>query len=383
MEEIKPKVDQITDQPLTPKVRPFILATLEYPPQVGGVASFCAQLVKALPTDSIRVVTNEKNALLSRLIWPRWVKAITTLLKVAKETNAQGIIVAQVLPLGTAAMVVQACTRIPVHIMVHGLDVLGPQTSWRKRTLLKCVLHSAQGVIANSRYTANLVKQLGVNPKKITILPLGPHIQPTPEMKVDQDWLGGLGITPDDTVILSAARLVRRKGIDQIIQVLPEVKKNFHTPLKLIIAGDGPDRIRLEKLAETSGVRESIIFTGRLSDEHLKQLFARCYCFVLQTREEPGGDVEGFGIVFLEANSFGKPVIAGKSGGVPDAVIDGVNGYLIEPTSLRMLHRAILSLLEHPEIAQQMGERGKHRVAEQFNWTSNVRLLAQHIGIPL
>lgn len=383
MEEVKTTTDSLATQSLTPKVRPFILATLEYPPQVGGVASFCAQLVKALPADSMRVVTNEHNALLSKMIWPRWIKAIKTLFQEVRQSRAQGIIVAQVLPLGTAAIVVQAVTQVPVYIMVHGLDVLQPQRNWRKRIVLQCALRSAKGIIANSRYTADLVKQLGVNPKKITILPLGPHIQPSPNMELGHAWLSSLGIQAQDTVILSAARLVRRKGIDQVIQVLPEVKKKFTKPLKLVIAGDGPDRTRLEQLSKDSGVADSIIFTGKVSDDQLKQLFARAYCFVLQTREEPGGDVEGFGIVFLEANAFGKPVIGGKSGGVTDAIVDGLNGYLVEPHSLGMLLRAIVSLLEHPEIAQQMGEQGKKRVAEQFNWKENVRLLALHIGIPV
>lgn len=378
MEEIK-----ISEQKSSPHVRPFVLATLEYPPQVGGVASFCAQLVKALPKESLRVVTNEHNELLSKFIWPHWFKAMRTLYTEVKKTQARGIIVAQVLPLGTAALVVRMFTQIPVYIMVHGLDVLRPQQSWKKKLLLKCVLHSAQGVIANSRYTSKLVEHLGIYPKKIMVLPLGPHIQPTPDMQLDQTWLHSIGIQPEDTVLLSAARLVRRKGIDQVIQVMSEVTKRFPQPVKLVIAGDGPDKHRLEQLSDASGVRESMLFTGKVSDEQLKQLFARSYCFVLPTREEPGGDVEGFGIVFLEANAFGKPVIGGKSGGVPDAVIDGLNGYLIEPNSLRMLLKAILSLLEHPEIAERMGQQGKLRVTEQFNWSMNARLLAKHIGIPV
>ncbi|MEK7540249.1 MAG: glycosyltransferase family 4 protein [Patescibacteria group bacterium] len=365
------------------KSHPFLLATLEYPPQVGGVASFCAQVVKALPDNSLQVVTNQGHALLSKIIWPRWIKAVKTLYQLTLKTQAKGIIVAQVLPLGTAALVVRQFTHIPVHIMVHGLDVLGPQHTWRKKVLLKWVLSSAQSVIANSRYTANLVEQLGVSPKKVTILPLGPHIQPSLDMQIDYTWLGSLGIEPRDTVVLCAARLVRRKGIDQVIQVWPEVKKKFDKPLKLVIAGDGPDRTRLEHLASVSGQQTSIIFTGAVSDEQLKQLFARAYCFVLPTREEPGGDVEGFGIVFLEANAFGKPVVGGKSGGVPDAIVDGLNGYLVEPNSLPMLLKAILSLLEHPELAEKMGLQGKQRVLSQFNWETNVRLLAEQIGIPI
>lgn len=370
---------------ITPTFRPMILATLEYPPQVGGVASFCAQFVKALPQKSIHVVTNEHGKLLSSHWWPRWLKAVRTLYMLSKDKKVSGIIVAQVLPLGTAAVVVRWLTHVPFHVMVHGLDVLSPQQSWRKKTLLTWVLRSAQSIIANSTYTAKVVEQLGIQSKKIVILPLGPHLQPQAEITsqemYNQTWLQSLGISPQDTIILSAARLVKRKGIDQVIRVLPEVIKRVHAPIKLVVAGDGPDGERLKNLAQQSGVQGSIIFTGKVTDEQLTQLFARSYCFVLPTREEPGGDVEGFGIVFLEANAFGKPVVGGKSGGVPDAVIDGLNGYLIEPQSLSMLLKAIMSLIEHPEIAQKMGEQGKSRVITQFNWATNVRLLAQQIGI--
>lgn len=358
----------------------YILATLEYPPQIGGVASFCAQFVKALPQGTITVVTNHNNQLLSKFIWPRWFKSIFTLWKTAKQTQAHGIIVAQVLPLGTAAVVVGKLLRIKVYVMVHGLDVLQPQQSWRKKRLLTWVLTSATAVIANSHYTAGLVQDLGVGHERVCILPLGPHNQPSAAVS-GTHWIQSLNIPPSNTVILSAARLVKRKGIDLVIGLMPELVSRVTVPLTLMVVGDGPEEARLKDLAQKSGVSEKIIFTGRITDDQLVQLFERCQLFVLPTREEVGGDVEGFGIVFLEANAFGKPVIGGKSGGVPDAVVDGLNGYLIEPNNPEMLLKAMMKLIEHPEVAERLGEQGKKRVVEQFNWQTNVLALAKHLGL--
>lgn len=359
---------------------PLILATLEYPPQIGGVASFCAQFVKALPPDTIQVITNEHHELLSRWYWPRWFKSIFTLFKRVKQHQARGIIVAQVLPLGTAAVVVSKLLDVKVYVLVHGLDILQPQRSWRKKLLLTWVLKSSTTVIANSRYTAGIVQQLGIGHDRVCVLPLGPHIQPTQDL-ADHAWLNSLQLPPDTTVMLSAARLVKRKGIDQLIQIFPEVLSQVKRPVMLVVAGDGPEAEPLKKQAAQSGVGESILFTGRVTDGQLAQLFQRCQLFVLPTRQEADGDVEGFGIVFLEANAFGKPVIGGKSGGVTDAVVDGLNGYLVEPTNLNMLLKAIIKLIEHPEVAERLGEQGKKRVAEQFDWQTNVQLLTKHLDL--
>jgi phosphatidylinositol alpha-1,6-mannosyltransferase len=208
---------------------------------------------------------------------------------------------------------------------------------------------------------------------------LGPHIQPN-LIPSDHAWLNALNIPAEASVILSAARLVKRKGVDQLIYIFPQVVEKVKKPVMLVVAGDGPEATHLKQLAVQSGVKEKIIFTGQVTDEQLAELFQRCQLFVLPTREEAGGDVEGFGIVFLEANTFGKPVIGGKSGGVPDAVVDGLNGYLIEPTNLDMLLKAVVKLVEHPEVAERLGEQGKKRVVEQFDWQTNVQLLAKHLG---
>lgn len=362
--------------------KPYIFATLEYPPDVGGVASYCYDFVHNVPAGAVEVVTNQKNQLLFQHVWPRWIKAVCSLYTLVQQRKAKGIIVAHVLPIGTAAVLVGMCTSVPVIILVHGLDVLRPQGQWWKKKLLYFVLQRSTRIIANSRYTARSVQLMGIPGKKVSILPLGPHHIPKPDFQPDENWLESIGLTAGQPLLLSVARLVPRKGIDTVIHILPSVLKD--TPqVKYIIAGEGPEREKLQQLVVDRGLQKAVIFAGRVSDTQLASLYQRCSVFVLPTREEAGGDVEGFGIVFIEANAFGKPVVAGKSGGVEDAVQDGLNGFLVEPDNPDMLLQALRELLGNPVLAQRLGEQGRQRVQDQFNWKENVSYIAQQLDMHL
>ena len=116
-----------------------------------------------------------------------------------------------------------------------------------------------------------------------------------------------------------------------------------------------------------------MVFTGRVADNELAALYGRCDVFALPTGEAAGGQVEGFGLVFTEAHAYGKPVVAGRAGGVEDAVLDGITGTLVEPGDDAALAQAVIDLLADPERARQLGEAGRARVQETLNWTAFTR----------
>jgi phosphatidylinositol alpha-1,6-mannosyltransferase len=168
-------------------------------------------------------------------------------------------------------------------------------------------------------------------------------------------------------ILLTVGRLVERKGQDMVIRALPKIIS--HIPnLKYRIVGEGPYRTRLEQLAKELGVDTYVEFIGAVEDTELIREYKSCDLFIMPSRESPN-DAEGFGIVYLEANACGKPVIGGRSGGVPEAVLDNQTGLLTNPTDVEEIANSVVRLLNDPLLAKRLGEQGKERVLKEF--TSN------------
>jgi len=138
-----------------------------------------------------------------------------------------------------------------------------------------------------------------------------------------------------------------------------------------LIIGDGALRKELEDLVKKLKLSEHVIFVGYIAheDEDLLKYYTACDVFIMPSREiKEKGDVEGFGIVYLEANACGKPVIGGKSGGVVDAIEDGVTGLLVDPQNINDISKALIKLLINKEYSSELGVTGRKRVEKEFNW---------------
>jgi len=169
-------------------------------------------------------------------------------------------------------------------------------------------------------------------------------------------------------VIGTLSRLVERKGFDTVLRAMPRVLEEFPDALYLVV-GDGPDRPRLEALTRKLGIGDSVHFAGAADEESLAAWFRTLDVFVMPSREiASSGHVEGFGIVFLEAGACGRPVLGGRSGGVVEAVQDGVSGRLVNPGDPEDLAQALLGMLRDPHQARAMGRAGRLRVEREFAW---------------
>jgi phosphatidylinositol alpha-1,6-mannosyltransferase len=177
--------------------------------------------------------------------------------------------------------------------------------------------------------------------------------------------VAGLDLADRD-VLLTVSRLAPRKGHDVVIRALPTIV-DAHPDTVYLIAGDGGQRASLEALAKRVGVAEHVVFLGYVPDADLPDLYATADLFVMPNRKE-GSSVEGFGIVFLEANATGTPVIGGNSGGVPDAVADGVSGRLVDPASVEDVAGRVVELLSDRETLERLGRGGYERVLAEFTW---------------
>jgi phosphatidylinositol alpha-1,6-mannosyltransferase len=186
-------------------------------------------------------------------------------------------------------------------------------------------------------------------------------------------------------VILTVGRLAERKGHDIVLRALPTVLRKF-PETRYLIVGTGPEEQRLRHLAVELGVAEQVVFAGRMPDEDLPDCYAACDVFVMVSREIPAkGDVEGFGIVYLEANAQGKPVVGARSGGVADAVEDGVTGLMVDSTDPENVADAILRLLANKDWAACLGIQGRNRVRTEFSMEVLARrmqsVLANSFGV--
>ena len=163
-------------------------------------------------------------------------------------------------------------------------------------------------------------------------------------------------------VLLTVSRLVEGKGIDVVIRALPYIL-GAGVDVKYLVAGEGPLRADLARLAQRQGVEERVIFLGKVVGDKLIDLYDLCDCFALvSSREE-----ETFGIVLAEASARSKPVIAGNSGGQPDVVEDGKTGFLVDPHNVEDFAVKALKLLTDRQLAMQMGRLGKEKIVKAFS----------------
>jgi len=272
---------------------------------------------------------------------------------------------ARPLPEGLAALA--GCAFPPSGLQyatwVHGEDLAAALTSREHGWLARQVCRRAARVFCNSRFTADLVSSVGTAPSRISVVYPGVDIE---RFHPDVDRGLRAVLAPAGPMLLSVGRLQRRKGHDLAIQAVGRIAASF-PGLRYVIAGDGTERPRLEELVRSLGVAEQVVFLGEVEDTRLPLLYAACDVFLMPTRRD-GADVEGFGIVYLEAAASGRPSIGGRNGGVPEAVADGQSGMLVSGEDPVELATTLEDLLRSDTLRQRLGAEGRRRVAETFTW---------------
>lgn len=169
----------------------------------------------------------------------------------------------------------------------------------------------------------------------------------------------------DRPVVVCVSRLVPRKGQDVLIRALPEIQRRV-PGAALLVVGGGPNRARLQRLA--AGIRD-VVFTGSVPPQDLPAHFAAGDVFAMPCRTRNGGlDVEGLGIVYLEASATGLPVVAGDSGGAPEAVREGETGYVVDGRDAAQVADRVATLLADPDLAKRMGAAGRDWVEREWRW---------------
>jgi phosphatidylinositol alpha-1,6-mannosyltransferase len=259
---------------------------------------------------------------------------------------------------------------VPVVSAVHGREVrLRPLTAVppaqriydRIRTH---VFANAAALVCVSRFTRQQMRDAGVDEHRLHVVCNGVDVRHF-QVPTGRHFFGRYGLS-DRRILLTVARLVSRKGIDTVIEALPAILRREPSAVYTVI-GSGPDRTRLESIAMRHGVLANVHFLGAVGEPDLIDAYQNCDLFIMPARDE-GPDVEGFGLVFLEAGACGKPVVGSRAGGIPDAVADEETGILVDPSSCDQVADAVVRILSDSELAARLGEAGREFATTQRSW---------------
>jgi phosphatidyl-myo-inositol dimannoside synthase len=352
----------------------LLLLTIDFPPAPGGVQNLLGHLAGGLtPAWQVTVLAP---AAAGDAAWDRTQPYTVvrsrprvggTLSLVGLQARAlleilrrrpQVIVCGHVL-LGPWCRVVSALLRVPYVAMAYAYEIRSP----RMRAIARVALRGARRVVTLSEFSRRAVEAHGIAPESITV------IRPGAAVEVEAAGSGADETeAPGARVLLSVGRLVDAyKGHDMVIRAMPLILARVPMA-RYVVVGDGPLRRHLERLCVSLGVSPAIRFVGQASDAAVDRWYRRCEVFVLAGRESGAGGGEGFGMVLVEANLRGKPVVGGRSGGIPDAVIDGQTGILVDPLDPADIADAVTRLLTEPELAARLGRDGRRRALDELTW---------------
>jgi phosphatidylinositol alpha-1,6-mannosyltransferase len=365
---------------------PALLVSSDFPPVPGGQSRYLSSVWAALPPGAAVVLapalpgTEAYDAAaplpVHRIRLPlgpgrlrqlaRTALLLTRVEYLCRQGRVGSLHCGQVL---SAGLVGWACSRggrrRRYYPYVHGADLLEFRHRLPWGPLLQRILGQAHRVVVNSRFSAAAVASCGVPPERIVVIHPPVDMHRFAALPDRERWRRSLGWEASE-VILSVGRLVARKGQDTVIRALPQIVAAVPST-RYVVVGSGPQERPLAELARAVGVADRVEFRGFAAEEELAGLYAAADVFAMVSRHRvAAGDVEGFGIVYLEANAAGLAVVAGRSGGVEDAVVDGQTGLLVDPESVAETGAALVHLLGDKELSARLATQGRARAARDF-----------------
>lgn len=362
-----------------------MLVTNDFPPKVGGIQTYLWELWRRLPPGEVTVITTDHEGAAAfdaaqafpviRLAVPVLLptpRLLSTVRSVARDAGAGLVVVDPVLPVGWLG----PRLGLPYAVVVHGAELTVPARLPVLDRMAARVLSGASAVIAAGSYPAAEARRLtGPGGPPVTVVP--PGVDPSRfRPPGDRAALRArYGVPPDARVVVAVSRLVPRKGIDVVIRAVARLART-RPDLTMLVAGSGRDRPRLERIARRT--RAPVRFLGRVPGERLAEVYGLADVFAMVCRNRWFGlEQEGFGIVFAEAAACGVPQVAGPSGGAPEAVSDGVTGFVVRrPRDVAEVAEAIALLVDDDRRRKAMGEAGRRRVTTELSYDRSAQLLA-------
>ncbi|MGA5194903.1 glycosyltransferase family 4 protein [Streptomyces exfoliatus] len=365
-----------------------LIVTNDFPPRPGGIQAFLHNMALRLDPEQIVVyastwkrsregieataafdaeqpftVVRDRTTML--LPTPRVTSRATALLR---EHGCESVWFGAAAPLGLMAPALRRAGARRLVATTHGHEAGWAQLP-ASRQLLRRIGEGTDTITYLGEYTRSRIAA-ALTPAaagRMTQLPPGVDEKTFHPASGGAEVRARLGLS-DRPVVVCVSRLVPRKGQDTLIRAMPRILRRVPDAVLLIVGG-GPYEKDLRRLAAETGVAGSVRFTGAVPWSELPAHYGAGDVFAMPCRTRRGGlDVEGLGIVYLEASATGLPVVAGDSGGAPDAVLDGETGWVVRGESSEDTADRVTTLLLDPELRARMGERGRAWVEEKWRW---------------
>jgi len=360
-----------------------LIVTNDYPPRRGGIQSFVHALALRLPAGGVVVYAPA---------WPGAAEFDGALpFPVIRHPGSLMLPVPSVANRACALLAEHGCDRVlfgaaaPLGLLAPRLRAAGAQrivgithgheAGWAAlpgaRLLLRRIGDEVDVLTYLAEYFRIRLARALSDDAAARMIRLAPGVDPAEFHR----GTGGariraeLGVAPDRPAVVCVSRMVPRKGQDTLIRAWPGVRAEAPGEPLLLLVGDGPYRSQLEALAQQLGVADSVLFTGPVSRDDLPAYYDAGTIFAMPCRTRRRGlDVEGLGIVYLEAAATGLPVITGDSGGAPDAILNGETGYVVPGRDVAKLADRLIQLLSDPPGAAAMGEKGRAWIDREWTW---------------
>ena len=359
--------------------------TNDFGPRAGGIETFVIGLIERMPRNSVIVYTSaqgdsseydrawlenygvevirDKSKIL--LPTPRVGKTVTHLLK---ERGADQVFFGAAAPLALLSYRLRRAGATRIVALTHGHEVW-----WAKVWPFTWAMRRIGSGVDVLTYLGNFTQQAisrSLNSKaKAAMTRVAPGIDTNHFAPVADSHLLKKKLELDDKrVIVSVGRLVHRKGQDTLVEALPAIVQR-HPDAHLLFVGVGPHLEYIHKRAIQLNVLSHISFVGRVHYSELPRFISIGEVFAMPSRSRLAGlEVEGLGIVYLEASACGLPVVGGISGGAPDALLEGETGFAVDGLKPEAVAEKIIYLLDNPEIASAMGARGRQWIVDEWEW---------------
>ncbi len=362
----------------------ILCITNDFGPRAGGIETFVIGLIERLPQSRVIVYTSAQDN--SELYDRKWledygVEVVRDKSKIllptpgvaycvkdlVREKNISTVFFGAAAPLGLLSRGLRKVGVKHIVALTHGHEVWWSKV-WPFTIAMKFISRHVNHLTYLGEYTRSAITGSITDQAAASMVKIAPgidtdHFSPQDASELRRE----LGLT-DKKVIVSVGRLVHRKGQDVLIEAMPTIIKEV-PEAHILMIGEGPYRSYLETRVKTLGLQERVTFIGRIQYADLPRYICVGEIFVMPSRSRFAGlEVEGLGIVYLEASACGLPVIAGNSGGAPDAVLAGKTGLVVEGTSMKAVASAVVGLLLDPKRSQAMGLAGREWIVQEWRW---------------